>query len=952
MDTIKIVNLFSIVSGFMWLFVFICIYIKATKKSKYFLYWIISMLFYISYLSTNFICGNYLIPDQSLIGITLLGISYLFIILGIEFFVPIRGRKIFNIMFIVVLAIIIGVMLIGYDYILLFLVYIGAYFVHIGLELFRTKKSHNYVCGSFFLLWGIFNFLCHILLNLYDFDVYLYIANRLLFIFSNGILIISFILKKYKDFEFDMENIVSIFEASSVGLELYNADEELIVTNPICLKMFEVDAKEDILGVNVFEKYKMAKRSLEQIRKGHDVSFRMEFDFQYDRREIHSNYEMKDKKYLEVRMNILGTDRLKPEGYFVQVQDISEHIFSSHQLEERLKLAVKSANLYEWDWYIRSNDLYIDPRMAISLGYDPNHFNGNGDILNNYINQEDLPKINNKLEEHYRQESEMYICEWRIRHVEGHDVWHMGMGAVIEREPNGTPIRMVGMIQSIEKIKESEIKLQRSEQRYRSLFETMLNGYMRMEKIYDDQGKVIDYLCVETNSSLQEIVGYKDAIEGKTLKEIIKTETYWVDLLDKMGCMNEKNRVEQYSMSLGKILEVVLHPFGEHQIILIIRDVTNERNLENMVRQTEKLSAIGQLVGGIAHDFNNQLMAIGGAISIVKTKCPAGECRKYINYIEKCSNNSASLVNHLLTFSRESDYEMVSINIHEIINSVVEILERSIDKKIKVNTSLKAEQYMVFGDESQIQNTLLNIGLNARDAMGNGGKLVFRTYNCSEDCNEVDQVGKPHIVIVVSDTGVGMSDEVKKRIFEPFFTTKGIGKGTGLGLAMVFGIIKKHGGCISVNSVINVGTDFTVKLPVMNEIAGSTVQEKEGLIKGVEKIMIVDDETMLQELLKEMLEMLGYEVITFVDGYQALSYYRENWRDIHLVLLDLVMPKLSGKELFEGLYAINPLIKAAFLTGYGLENMDESIRSRINGFINKPINMEELSIKMREMLEQ
>lgn len=903
------------------------------------------------YLSTNLICGKYHIPDQSIIGLVLLGTSYLFTILGIEFFVPIRWRRKINIVYIFVMAFIIGAKCIGYDYLMLFFVYMGFYFVYIGVALYRTKKSHNYICGSFFLLWGIFNFLCHIYLKNGNFDLYLYITNRLFFIFSDAILIISFIIKKYKDFEIDMENIVSIFKASSVGLELYNAEGKLIVTNPICLKMFEIDAKENILGVNIFKKYKMAKGSLEQVKSGHDVSFRMEFDF-HDDHETQLNHTMKDKKYLEVRMSILGPNRLRPEGYFVQVQDITEHIHSSHQLEERLALAVQSANLYEWDWYAQSNNLYIDPGFAASLGYDGERFNGDGHVITTYIHQDDMIKVTKKLEEHYGQETETFMCECRIRHTDGHDVWHMGMGAVIEREADGKPIRMVGMVQSIDRLKASELKLLRSEQRYRSLFETMLNGYIRMEKIYDHEGQVMDYLCIETNSSLKEIVGYHVAIEGKTLKEILKTETYWVDLLDEMDAINEKNRVEQYSRTLGKILEVVLHPFGEDQIILIIRDVTNERNLENMVRQTEKLSAIGQLVGGIAHDFNNQLMAIGGAISIIKTKCYTGDCRKYINYIEKCSNNSASLVNRLLTFSRESDYEMVPINIHEIIYSVVEILERSIDKKIDITIALKAEQCMALGDESQIQNTLLNIGLNARDAMINGGKLVFRTYNSTEDRDKNKGTNKDYIVVVISDTGIGMSEEVKERIFEPFFTTKSIGKGTGLGLAMVFGIIKSHGGYISVNSVMNVGTDFTVKIPVIDTVTMVPLQEKEGLIKGSEKIMVIDDETILRDLIKEMLEMLGYQVITFADGYQALAYYRDHWYDIHLVLLDLVMPKLSGEELFDSLYDINPGVKAAFLSGYGLENIDESIRNRISGFINKPTKIEELSMKIREMIEQ
>lgn len=950
MGTIRLINLFSLASCLVWLLVLVCIYIKATKKNTYFLYWLIGMVFYIAYLSTSFIDMSYSIPDKTIVGIILLGLSYINVVCGTEFFVKIRGRKLLNLVFLAVIAIILIVRVMGDDYILLFFVYVGCYFIHVGLELQRTKRAHNYICGTFFLVWGVFNFICHILIRTHDVDLYLYVINRMFFCFSNAILVISFIFKRYRDFELNLGNIVRIFEASTVGLELYNASGKLIVINPICLKMFQIEREEYTLGMDLFSKYKMAERSMEEIRKGHDVSFRMEFE-PNNRSMPVRHLDMRERKYLEVRISILGDNRKKPEGYFVQVHDISEHIFSSQQLEERLKLAVRSSNMYEWDWYLKSNDVYIEPGFAKSLGYEELAFNGDASTVLSSVHEEDMKRINDNLLSHFNGETETYMCEWRIRNARGQYIWHMGMGAVIERETDGTPIRMVGMVQCIENLKASEKKLEVSERRYRSLFEAMLNGYVLLEKIYDEAGEVIDYLCVEVNSIVKEILGDGSIIVGKTVNSYIKHETYWLDILNQMAHIKEKNRIEQYSRNLGKILEIVFHPLGEKQIILVIRDITNERNLENMIRQTEKLSAIGQLVGGIAHDFNNQLMAISGAISIIKTKCPDGECSKYINYIEKCSNNSASLVNRLLTFSRESECKMVPVNVHDVIRSVVEILERSIDKKIKIHTSLRAEESIIFGDESQIQNTLLNIGLNARDAMINGGKLVFRTYNCSEDCNKVYQVGQKQIVIVVSDTGIGMSQEVRKRIFEPFFTTKSIGKGTGLGLAMVFSIIQSHGGCIHVNSVVNVGTDFTVTLPVNNDGVISSHENEEALIKGVEKIMVVDDESILQELLKEMLEMLGYQVIIFEDGYHALAYYREHWKEIHLVLLDMVMPKLSGKELFEGLYNINPEIKAAFLSGYGMDQVDDTLRSRIQGFISKPINMEELSIKMREMLE-
>ncbi|GEM_PF-1956974 len=954
MDVIRVVNIYSIVTSLAWLLIFICIYMKIGRKDKYLVYYIKGIIVFIIFLALGFVFEELAIQDRTLIGLLFLDISYILLILSTEVFITIKGRKIWLWFFIFVIGVIIVTKLIHRDFSIILNIYIGVLLSYIGFRLLRSKKIHNLLIGSFLILWGIFNLLCPILYKVFDFDMTLYVINRIFFIFSEALFIIAYIYKMNMDYKYDNENIKNIFNASSVGLELYNAKADLIIINPICLEMFEIENHDTVIGSNLFDRFNIANRSLEQLKSGKDVSFRVEFELNHDNKENLINNNIRQKKFLEVKINILGTNKLLPEGYFVQIEDISEQIYSSHKLEKRMKIAVSSANLYGWDWDISNNIFYIDPMFAISLGYDGEKFNDRGTVFFNLIKEEDLEIINKELQKHFENIEQVFICEWRIKDATGNYKWYMGTGSVIERDEDGLPFRMVGINQCIERRKQSELELYNSEKRYRSLFETMVNGYARLEIQYGNDNNICDYKCIETNSSLNEILAL-DKIQGLRVKDIITHEKYWIALINDM-LKNKKNqsRIEQYSRRLGKILEVIMHRFGNNQIILIIRDVTNERNLENMVRQTEKLSAIGQLVGGIAHDFNNQLMAISGAVSIIKTKyADRKECIKYIDYIEKCSNNSASLVNRLLTFSRESDYKLIPIDLHSIINSVVEILERSIDKRIRIETSLEAENHMILGDESQIQNTLLNIGINARDALINGGQLVFKTYNIMEwDCDKIDvKEQKPAIVTIVSDTGIGMSEEVKKHLFEPFYTTKDIGKGTGMGLAMAFGVIKNHGGCISVNSVINVGTDFTIKLPILDEEEYTPVDEEERLIKGVEKILVVDDEEIIRDLLQEMIEMLGYEVITFGDGFEALRYYKKHVSDINLVLLDIVMPNISGEELVNEFYGINENVRVGFLSGFGFEKMDKRITDRIVGFINKPINIEELSLKIREMLD-
>ncbi|MCT4688541.1 response regulator [Vallitalea sp.] len=952
MNVIRVVDIYSIVTSLAWLFIFIYIYLKIGRKDKYLVYYIKGIIVFIIFLSLGFIFKELAIQESTLIGILFLNISYILLILSIELFITIKGRKIWLWVSIAIIGVIIFTKIINRDYTIILNIYIGVLLSYIGFRLLKSKKNYNLLIGSFLILWGIFNLLCPVLYKLYDFDMTLYVINRIFIIFSEALFIIAYIYKMNMDYKYDNENIKNIFNVSSVGLELYNAKAELIIINPICLEMFEIENYDTVIGSNLFDRFNIANRSLEQLKSGKDVSFRVEFELNHDNKENQINNNIMQKKFLEVKINILGIDKLQPEGYFVQIEDISEQIYSSDKLEKRMKMAVSSANLYEWDWDIGNNLFYVDPIFAISLGYDGEKFNDKGTVFLNLIKEEDLEIINKELQKHFENIEQVFICEWRIKDATGNYKWYMGTGSVIERDEDGLPLRMVGINQCIERRKQSELELYNSEKRYRSLFETMVNGYARLEIKYGNDNNICDYKCIETNNSLNTILGL-DEIQGKKVKDIITHEKYWIALINDMLKKMNQSRIEQYSRRLGKILEVIMHRFGNNQIILIIRDVTNERNLENMVRQTEKLSAIGQLVGGIAHDFNNQLMAISGAVSIIKTKYAGRECMKYIDYIEKCANNSASLVNRLLTFSRESDYKLIPIDLHSIINSVVEILERSIDKLIRIETSLEAENHMILGDESQIQNTLLNIGINARDALINGGQLVFKTYNITEwDCEKADvQEQKPAIVIIVSDTGIGMSEEVKKHLFEPFYTTKDIGKGTGMGLAMAFGVIKNHGGCISVNSVINVGTDFTIELPILDEKEYTPVDEDERLIKGVEKILVVDDEEIIRDLLQEMIEMLGYEVITYGDGFEALRYYKKHISDINLVLLDVVMPNISGKELVNEFYGINEDVRVGFLSGFGFEKMDKVITDRIVGFINKPINIEELSLKIREMLD-
>lgn len=944
----NIINIFCMCISLVCIAITLKLYISGRKKEIYLKNYLMSMILFALYIVVKLI--NNKLQFTNCINIAILNISFIFLIHSMQTFISIKGIRIWKFIFAVFTFVFIFYILLLIDYKIIFLIYSGVFFIYLGVDLITTKKICNYVFGVFFLIWGIHNVLFHIICAIYGINEYVCTVNKLSYVIYEIIYLVIYILKVNIS-AFDNKSIINILNKTSIGIEYYNSNGELTYINTVCLKMFGILDEKDIMGVNLFDRFNISITNLKNLVKGEHISFNIGFDIHNDKLNTYENGIR--KKYLEVNIYLLGENTKKPDGYIAQIQDVSQHIYLFNEREETLKKAVRSANLYRWDWNINENDVYVDPKFAISLGYNGEKFNGRIEMFYEYIKEEDRLNIHNKLEEHFRNNTKQYTCEWRIRDIKGKYIWYMGTGSVIEWDEEGSPKRIMGINQCIEERKQSELKLLNSDKRYRSLFETMVNGYARLQIIYGDNNDIRNYICVETNSSLKEILK-EESLEGKTVLDIIHNEKYWIELINNI-LKNGDNRIEQYSRYLGKILEISMHKFGENQILLIIRDVTNERNLENMVRQTEKLTAIGQLAGGIAHDFNNQLMAISGAISIIKAKdYTLSECKKYIEHIQKCSDNSAALVKRLLAFSRESEFELLPIDIHSIIKSVVEILERSIDKKIKISTTLNADKHMILGDESQIQNTLLNIGINARDALEKGGEITIETYNilgmeCERDEEPQEQI--QGIAIAVTDTGIGMTSEVKERLFEPFFTTKDIGKGTGMGLAMVFSIIKNHGGCISVNSIVDVGTDFIIKLPITDNCSLNEVVSQK-VVNGIEKIMVVDDEPIIRELIKEMLEILGYEVITFGDGQEALYYYKNHISDINLVLLDIVMPGISGKELFEKLYQINKNIKVGFLSGYGIENIEKEITEKVVGFINKPVSINNLSIKIREMLDK
>jgi two-component system, cell cycle sensor histidine kinase and response regulator CckA len=379
---------------------------------------------------------------------------------------------------------------------------------------------------------------------------------------------------------------------------------------------------------------------------------------------------------------------------------------------------------------------------------------------------------------------------------------------------------------------------------------------------------------------------------------------------------------------------------------------TQRDQLEEQLRQAQKMEAVGQLAGGIAHDFNNILTAILGNAELLKMDIPAGDPKTEFNAeIIKGANRAADLTRQLLAFARKGKWRMTPVDIHSVVDQSVKMLAHSIDRRIDISLELNASPSSVMGDPMQLQNALLNLGVNARDAMPQGGVLSYATRNVTLDRTQCAQSlyklnPGDFLEITVSDTGVGMDEETQKRIFEPFFTTKDVGRGTGLGLAGVYGCVRSHDGSVTVSSNPDQGAAFTILLPLSDSQDQAPAQTEPNNIpaRGTGHILVVDDEPSVRSFVQTSMEHLGYTVSTCSQGAEGVEYYRSGHGEIDLVILDLIMPKMSGQDAFREMKKINPDVRVLVSSGFSHSQASaQMLNEGARALLSKPFKIAELA---------
>lgn len=628
--------------------------------------------------------------------------------------------------------------------------------------------------------------------------------------------------------------------------------------------------------------------------------------------------------------------------------------------EERLSRAQRVARLGFWDWNIMTNDLYWSEEIYRIFGLSPQEFAVTYEAFLNAVHPDDRPFVQQSVGAAVQQDAE-YSIDHRIV-LPGGQVRYVHEQGEVDRGADGTPVRMVGTVIDITERKHAERALEQERQFSNAIVDTA--GAMIV--VLDTDGRVVRF-----NNACENITGYSlEEAKGRPIWEVLTPASEQEAASEAFaGLMNDTPFSAFENEWLTKDGERRLIAWTKSQVLntdgsvrWIIGtgvDVTERRHLEEQLGRAAKLEAMGQLAGGVAHDFNNLLTAVLGYVDLNLPDIREGSpLHADLCQIRASAKRAADLTRQLLAFSRQQASQPEVLDLNGTVRNVSRMLKHLIEESIELEIVLNEEPLKVEADPAQMEQVLMNLAINARDAMPGGGRLKIETapLELDQEYARVHHGVAPgrYVMLAVTDTGVGMPPEVQGRIFDPFFTTKEVGQGTGLGLSMVYGIVQRHAGSIQCYSEPGVGTTFRVYLPLVEgkEVAPSEETSLLVGIEGSETILVVEDEDHVRELATRALEGRGYSVLTAADGAEAVSLVREHEGRIDLVVTDVVMPKLNGPELAKEVRSVWPWVKLLFMSGYAGHTADREGQDVPDvPILQKPFSAGRLVKKVRQVLD-
>jgi PAS domain S-box-containing protein len=631
---------------------------------------------------------------------------------------------------------------------------------------------------------------------------------------------------------------------------------------------------------------------------------------------------------------------------------------SLQRSEERLSLAQQAAKSGIWDWNLQTGALFFDDYYFRQGGYEPNEFSSSFAEWKKRVHPDDIAQAEEKIEACLAGRSQQFAVEFRFKTKSGGWLWILGQGIISERDASGAPLRFTGTHTDIDERKQADEALRRSEENLRTTLDSIGDAVIAT----DAETRV-----TRMNPVAEKLTGWSAAEAKGQLLEMVFCI---LNVEDRKPVKNTARHVLQRSevVTLGGNTLLIAKNGSEHLIadsgapirnsanemvgvVLVFRDVTQEKALQTQLLQIQKMDTIGQLAGGIAHDFNNMLGGIIGAAELLKRRLPEDpKTGKFIGMILDSAGRAAALTSKLLVFARKQHVSSTPVDVHLALGNTVSLLENTIDRRVLIKSELGAEASTVLGDLGQLQNAFLNLGINAAQAMPEGGELSISTQDVVVDkifcdLSNFELQPGPYLEIVFRDSGHGIPVRNLERIFEPFFTTKERGKGTGLGLAAVFGTVQMHHGSITAYSEVGTGSAFSIMLPltdVLPEAIDTAAQLQ--LQTGTGLILVVDDEPVMRATSEMILNDLGYEVLLAENGRVGLELFRKRQSEINLVLLDMIMPEMNGQECFHCMRKIDPAARIVLSSGFTrIDDLKVLREAGLVGFIRKPYRSVALS---------
>ncbi|HEX7048537.1 MAG TPA: PAS domain S-box protein [Gammaproteobacteria bacterium] len=664
-------------------------------------------------------------------------------------------------------------------------------------------------------------------------------------------------------------------------------------------------------------------------------------------------------RWVRERVEISFDEDNQPAWLFGTLQDITRDRHAEEQVresEERFRLVAKAASDTIWDWDLVHDRVWWNEGVREAFGYTPQNIGPSSRSFVERIHPDDRARVQGLLQKAIRGDSDEWSAEYRFRRANGSyaDVWMRGY--VVARDQTGRAMRMVGGMNDISIAKEREVRLEE---------QAALLDKAQDAIIVSD----IHSLTLFWNKGAERLYGWKtDEIIGRNKRELLEADPAAFDMAMRQlmetgewsGMLAQK-RKDGGLFTVEAVMALVANDAGKPTRILCINtDITERLALEEQLRQSQRLEAVGHLTGGIAHDFNNLLTVILGNAETIADRLPDNpELKNLALMTRDAATRGAELTHGLLAFARRQPLQPKAVDVEALVMRMENFLRRALPENIDIETTAAHDLWNAFVDPAQLESVMLNLALNAKDAMPEGGKLTVETANAELDDDYVarhaDAEPGCYVMLAVCDTGTGIPPDILDRVFDPFFTTKEKGRGTGLGLSMAYGFVRQSGGHIRIESGLGQGTTVRVYLPRTRQAGASAApgRMQEGQRGGGEKILVVEDDELVRMHAESQLEAFGYHVISAPDGPNALDIIRKE-EDIDLLFTDVVMSGgMDGPALVEKARQIRPKLKVLYTSGYNESaivrqgRLDEGVQ-----LLQKPYQRHLLAQKVRDMLSQ